>query len=186
MVAGVLIQGFHFVFPGSFQEQLHASPPPPFKILAERVRFCRLPKKPGIEVKMLMPHAWGLAPPLPLPAAGSERIAIGRETSPHPRCLAWGEPPSAAPGLWLPGESSTKEITPHPAGPAPPAPVRTLPWRRRDPGTHPAAPAPVEAGLRVAGPEALLNTAADLLTSLPGWQRAEFPPTSFTFGFQAF
>lgn len=48
------------------------------------------------------------------------------------------------------------------------------PLRRRpslDPGTHPAAPAPVEAGLRAAGPEALLNIAADLLTSLPGRQR---------------
>lgn len=50
----------------------------------------------------------------------------------------------------------------------------SLPLRRRpslDPGTHPAALAPVEAGLRAAGPEALLNIAADLLTSLPGRQR---------------
>lgn len=134
---------------------------------------------------MLVPHARGLAPPLLLPAAGSERIAIGRETSPCPCCSVRGEPPSAAPGLWLLEESSSKEITPHPGAPAPPSLVQTLP-QQRDPGTHPAAPAPVEAILRAAGPEALLNIAADLLTALPGRQRAEFPPTSFTFGFQAF
>lgn len=52
------------------------------------------------------------------------------------------------------------------------APVPPLGRRpSRDPGTHPTAPAPVEAGLRAAGPEALLNIAADLLTSLPGRQR---------------
>lgn len=49
-----------------------------------------------------------------------------------------------------------------------------LPLRRRPslaPRTHPTAPAPVEAALRAAGPQAQLNIAADLLTSLPGRQR---------------
>lgn len=135
---------------------------------------------------MLMPHTRGLACPLPFPAAWSERVAIGRETSPQPHCLAWGRSPYTAPRLWLPGESSSEEITPYPATPVPPVLAQTLPRQQRDPGTHPAALAPVEAGLRTVGREALLNIAADLLTSLPGRQRAEFPPTSFTFGFQAF
>lgn len=146
----------------------------------------QITKKTGIKAKMLMSHTQGLAPPLPLPAAWSEHVAIDHQTSLQPYCLAWGQSPYTAPRLWLPGESSSKEITPYPATPVPPASAQTLPRQQRDPGTHPAAPAPVKAGLRASGQEALLNIAADLLTSLPGRWRAEFPPTSFTFGFQAF
>lgn len=99
----------------------------------------------------------------------------------------WGElPASEVPRLWLLEEDKSKAITAHPATPTPPAPALPLPWHRCDPSTHPAALAPVDEYLRAAGPQALLNIAAGLLTSLPGRQRGEFPPTSFTFGFQAF
>lgn len=102
----------------------------------------------------------------PAPRSRGGCVAINPETSPRPRCWARAQPPSAAPGLRLLGDSSSQS-SPHSSRSSAPAPAQTLPWL----GTHPAAPAPVEAGLRAAGPEALLNIAADLLTSLPGRQR---------------
>lgn len=81
-----------------------------------------------------------------------------REASPRPRRSARPEPPSAAPRNALIAATAVP------------------PLRRRpslDPGTHPTAPAPVEAGLRAAGPQALLNIAADLLTHFSSWTAAQ-------------
>lgn len=103
------------------------APPPALKHEQNGSSFADYQKKTAIKVKMLVPHAWCLAPPLPLPAAGNERVAIGRETSPHPGCCAWGEPPSArSTRLCLLGESPSQETTPHPAPP-------DTPWLRRRP-----------------------------------------------------
>lgn len=90
----------------------------------------------------------------------------------HPRCS-----PSATAGLWLLGEQQHGNSPG--SGIAPPqhsTPALTGSSRLCLSGSRTVSRAA----------QALLNTAADLLTSLPGRQRAGFPPTSFTFGFQAF
>lgn len=91
--------------------------------------------------------------------SGSSRPAPrSREASPRPRRSARPEPPSAAPRNALIAATAVP------------------PLRRRpslDPGTHPTASAPVEAGLRAAGPQALLNIAADLLTHFSSWTAAQ-------------
>lgn len=67
----------------------------------------------------------------------------------------------------------------------PPSPGHTgTPRPRQGPPHSPSAPAPAPSVPPASG--GTLNIAADLLTSLPGRRRAGFPPTSFTFGFQAF
>lgn len=121
---------------------------------------------------MPVPHAWGLAHRLlfPQPGAVVPLLDAGR--------AALGSAGAVAP--WGHQQQSNHNAT----APVPP-PGADPSWQQSDPGTHPSAPAP-SGRVRAAGPEALLNIAADLLTALPGRQRAEFPPTSFTFGFQAF
>lgn len=102
MVAAALFQGVSLCLPGNM--------PPAVQSMRNMSPVLQVTKKAADRSEDARAHTQCPTPPVPLPAAAGGCAAINRETSPRPRCSARAEPPSAAPGLRLLGESSSQEI----------------------------------------------------------------------------